>query len=66
VAHLAGRPGFRPAPDTSFAAARAAQLDLLGDLVSAHLDTTALVELIEGGAPLGLPFVPPGAADQRI
>ncbi|HKR50254.1 MAG TPA: cobyric acid synthase [Pseudonocardiaceae bacterium] len=59
VAHLAGRPGFRPAPDTSFAAVRDAQLDLLGDLVSAHVDTAALVELIEGGAPTGLPFVRP-------
>jgi adenosylcobyric acid synthase len=61
VACLAGRPGFRPAPDISFAAARAAQLDLLGDLVEAHLDTTALAELIERGAPPGLPFIPPGA-----
>ncbi|MGH3754065.1 MAG: cobyric acid synthase [Pseudonocardiaceae bacterium] len=60
VACLATRPGFLPAPDTSFAAVRAAQLDLLGDLVSAHLDTDALVELIEGGPPSGLPFVPPG------
>jgi len=60
VAGLAGRPGFLPAPDTSFAAVRAAQLDLLGDLVSTHLDTVALAKLIEDGAPPGLPFVPPG------
>jgi adenosylcobyric acid synthase len=64
VACLAGRPGFRPAPDTCFAAVRAAQLDLLGDLVSAHLDTAALTELIEHGPPAGLPFVPPGTDDQ--
>ncbi|MDQ3761669.1 MAG: cobyric acid synthase [Actinomycetota bacterium] len=64
VAHLAGRPGFRPAPDTSFAALRAAQLDLLGDLVCAHLDTDALLELIEHGPPADLPFIPPGTADQ--
>lgn len=63
VADLAGRRGFRPAPETSFAAARAAQLDLLGDLVAAHLDTSALSELIERGAPAGLPFVPPGTGD---
>ncbi|MGH3872122.1 MAG: cobyric acid synthase [Pseudonocardiaceae bacterium] len=63
VAHLAGRPGFRPAPDTSFADVRAAQLDLLGDLVAVHLDTTALAELIEGGAPPDLPVIPPGADD---
>ncbi|MGH3884795.1 MAG: cobyric acid synthase, partial [Pseudonocardiaceae bacterium] len=60
VARLAGRPGFRPAPDTSFTAVRTAQLDLLGDLVSAHLDTTALADLIEHGAPPALPFIPPG------
>jgi adenosylcobyric acid synthase len=63
VAHLAGRPGFQPAPDTSFAAVRATQLDLLGDLVEAHLDTDALLELIEHGPPLGLPVVPPAADD---
>jgi adenosylcobyric acid synthase len=60
VACLARRSGFLPASDTSFAAVRAAQLDLLGDLVSTHLDTAALTRLIEGGAPAGLPFVPPG------
>jgi len=63
VACLAGRPGFRPAPDTSFAAMRAAQLDLLGDLVSTRLDTDALLNLIEHGPPPNLPFIPPGADD---
>ncbi|MGB6165137.1 MAG: cobyric acid synthase [Pseudonocardiaceae bacterium] len=63
VACLADRPGFRPAPDTSFAAARAAQLDLLGDLVSTHLDTNALLEVIEHGPPPSLPLVAPGTAD---
>ncbi|HEY2766506.1 MAG TPA: cobyric acid synthase [Pseudonocardiaceae bacterium] len=61
VARLGGRDGFRVAPDTCFAAVRAAQLDLLGDLVQTHLDTTALAELIEQGTPGRLPFVPPGA-----
>ncbi|MGC1732658.1 MAG: cobyric acid synthase [Pseudonocardiaceae bacterium] len=61
VAHLADRPGFRPAPDTSFAALRGAQLDLLGDLVAAHLDTDALLDLIEHGSPPQLPIVAPGA-----
>jgi adenosylcobyric acid synthase len=42
---------------------RAAQLDLLGDLVEAHLDTTAMTELIEHGAPSGLPFLPPGTGN---
>jgi adenosylcobyric acid synthase len=53
--------GFTPAADTCFADVRAAQLDLLGDLVERHLDTDALWRLIEHGAPPDLPFVPPGA-----
>ncbi|MFI6160730.1 cobyric acid synthase [Micromonospora haikouensis] len=61
AARLAGRTGFRVAPDTSFAAARERSLDLLGDLVEEHLDTAALWRLIESGPPAGLPFVPPGA-----
>jgi adenosylcobyric acid synthase len=65
VACLADRPGFRPAPDTSFTTVRAAQLDLLGDLVEAHLDTAAMAELIEHGAPSGLPFIPPGTGNPQ-
>jgi adenosylcobyric acid synthase len=64
VADLAGRRGFHPAPDTSFAVVRAAQLDQLGDLVSAHLDTNALLELIEHGPPPAQPIVPPGRVDR--
>jgi adenosylcobyric acid synthase len=60
VAAAAGR-RFVPAPGTDFAALREAQLDRLGDLVEEHLDTAALLRLIEDGAPAGLPFVPPGA-----
>ena len=41
VAEQAGGAGFRRA-DTSFAAERAAQLDLLGDLVEPHLDAAAV------------------------
>jgi adenosylcobyric acid synthase len=63
MAFLAGRPGFRPAPDTSFAVVRAAQLDLLGDLVATHLNTDALLDVIEQGPPPNLPFIPPGATD---
>ncbi|KWX10296.1 hypothetical protein TR74_04470, partial [Carbonactinospora thermoautotrophica] len=59
VARAAGR-DFTPAADISFEAARQRRLDLLGDLVAEHLDTGALWRLIEGGAPAGLPFVPPG------
>jgi adenosylcobyric acid synthase len=53
--------GFQVAADTRFAEVRAAQLDLLGDLVERHLDTDAIWRLIEHGAPPGLPFVPPGS-----
>jgi adenosylcobyric acid synthase len=58
VARLAGR-DFAPAPDTDFAKLREARLDALGDLVADHLDTAALARLISGGAPPGLPVVPP-------
>ncbi|MFI7605636.1 cobyric acid synthase [Micromonospora sp. NPDC049366] len=61
AARLAGRRGFRVAPDTSFAAARERSLDLLGDLVEEHLDTAALWRLVETGPPANLPFIPPGA-----
>ena len=57
VAQRAGRDGFEPAADTSFAALREAQLDLLGDLVEEHLDCDALMRLLDGGAPGGLPSV---------
>jgi adenosylcobyric acid synthase len=70
VAAHAGRRGFVPAPDTDFAAERAAQLDLLGDLVERHLDLDALREVIDRGAPAGLPTLhstlqPDGAAAAR-
>ena len=57
AANLAGRGGFRAAEDTVFADIRDAQLDLLGDLVTEHLDTDALRRLLDGGAPPGLPPV---------
>jgi adenosylcobyric acid synthase len=59
VADAAGRdwtPGGR-----SFEQVRQARLDALGDLVADHLDTGAVLRLLEDGAPPGLPFVPPGA-----
>ncbi|MGW0070050.1 cobyric acid synthase, partial [Streptosporangium sandarakinum] len=49
-----------PAPDVSFAALREERLDALGDLVEHHLDTGALLRLLEHGAPEGLPVLPPG------
>lgn len=55
IADEAGRE-FTPAPDTNFAAIREERLDLLGDLVAAHLDTEAIARLIETGPP-ALPSV---------
>jgi adenosylcobyric acid synthase len=45
----------------AFAQVRQVRLDALGDLVADHLDTAAVLRLLEHGAPPGLPFVPPGA-----
>jgi adenosylcobyric acid synthase len=62
LARVAAQAGldYRPA-GVSFAAERERQLDALGDLIARHLDTTALLRLISGGTPAGLPFLPPGA-----
>ncbi|MBL7499798.1 cobyric acid synthase [Frankia sp. CNm7] len=60
VAARAGSP-WRPRGEVSFAAVRQRRLDVLGDLVAEHLDTGALLALLAGGPPAGLPFVPPGA-----
>ncbi|MGW5383041.1 cobyric acid synthase [Nocardia sp. NPDC003963] len=57
VARCAGRTGFTVAPGTRVAAVRAAQLDLLADLVSEHLDIAGLDRLLAEGAPVGLPGV---------
>ena len=62
VAELAGR-DFAAAPDTCFAAVRQAQLDVMGDLVAAHLDTAALSQLIGEGPPTGLPVIGPAGAE---
>jgi adenosylcobyric acid synthase len=61
AAGRAGRHGFTVAPGTRFAAVREKALDVLGDLIEEHVDTSALWRLIFDGAPRGLPFVPPGA-----
>jgi adenosylcobyric acid synthase len=56
--HVASVRGRRFVPGTgSFAAAREARLDVLGDLVETHLDTNRLTALIEGGVPADLPRV---------
>jgi adenosylcobyric acid synthase len=54
AAGAAKRDGFTPAPDTDVARARAAQLDVLADLVERHLDTGQLEKLITDG-PVRLP-----------
>ncbi|MFD3704714.1 cobyric acid synthase [Nocardia sp. NPDC058658] len=60
VATRAGRPGFTVARDTSVAAIRSAQLDLLADLAEQHLDLAALDQLIRDGAPADLPVIDTG------
>ncbi|MCW2933800.1 MAG: hypothetical protein JWM19_4762 [Actinomycetia bacterium] len=54
---LAARTGrsFTAAPDVSFAAVRERRYDVLADMIDQHLDTAALLKLINGGAPAGLP-----------
>jgi adenosylcobyric acid synthase len=59
VAAMAGR-RYIPA-GVSFSAERERQLDALGDLIADHLDTAALLRLIEDGVPADVPFIPPGA-----
>jgi adenosylcobyric acid synthase len=59
VAASAGR-AYVPST-ASFAVARAARLDLLGDLAEKHLDVDALLALARDGAP-DVPVLPPGSA----
>ncbi|WP_224390921.1 cobyric acid synthase [Pseudonocardia sp. ICBG1293] len=57
LADESGRAGFRVAQDTSFAAERTRQADLLADLVEHHLDTSSLEHVIGHGAPPDLPVL---------
>jgi adenosylcobyric acid synthase len=59
VAALVGR-SWEPGT-VAFEDVRQARLDVLGDAVADHLDTDAVLRLLEQGATPGLPFVPPGA-----
>ncbi|MFL6062921.1 MAG: cobyric acid synthase [Marmoricola sp.] len=62
LSEVAAATGRTRVPSTvSFAERREARLDLLGDLVTEHLDVDALLDLALGGAPAGLPVLPPGA-----
>jgi len=51
AAAAAGRDGFVVADDVNVAARRDAQLDLMADLLDAHLDVDAIAGLLEGGPP---------------
>ncbi len=59
AAQRAGRDGFVAAASTDFAAIRAGQLDLLGDLVAKHLDTDAVSGLLDSGQRCQSPLGPP-------
>jgi adenosylcobyric acid synthase len=65
---LAERTGrdFTPAPDVSFTAVRERRYDLLADLIGEHADTDALLSLITGGVPVGLPTVVSTLAGLRL
>ncbi|MEJ7632764.1 MAG: cobyric acid synthase [Rubrobacteraceae bacterium] len=55
---VAGERGLDWVPgDESFAAAREAQLEKLGDLVAENIDREALLRLISGGPPRDLPVI---------
>jgi adenosylcobyric acid synthase len=55
---VAGERGLDWSPgEESFAAAREAQLEKLGNLVADHVDREALMRLIDDGQPSGLPVV---------
>jgi adenosylcobyric acid synthase len=63
---VAAQAGVAWTPDPAapgFATHRAAMLDRLADAVADHVDTKALLRLIECGPPSGLPFIPPGAPE---
>jgi len=64
LADLAARTGrdFTPASDVRFTAVRERRYDVLADMISEHLDTAALLALIGGGPPAGLPTVVSGLA----
>jgi adenosylcobyric acid synthase len=51
AALAAGRDGFVGADDVSVPARRDAQLDVMADLLTAHVDVDAVCELLEGGPP---------------
>ncbi|AYY15036.1 cobyric acid synthase [Actinobacteria bacterium YIM 96077] len=53
-----GRP-WRPAGGPGFAEQREIMLDRLADAIADHLDTTAIMRLVDSGLPEGLPVISP-------
>jgi adenosylcobyric acid synthase len=51
VAAAAGRDGFVVADDVDVTGRRDAQIDLMADVLTAHLDIDAVVGLLEHGPP---------------
>jgi len=51
AAAATGRSGFHVAPDVSVPARRDAQLDVMADLLTAHLDLGAVLGLLDGPPP---------------
>ena len=51
AADAAGRTGFEVAADTDVPARRDAQLDVIADLLTAHTDVDAMLNLLDHGAP---------------
>ncbi|MGE2718696.1 cobyric acid synthase [Mycolicibacterium celeriflavum] len=52
VAEASGRSGFVVADDVDVRARRDAQLDLMADLLTSHLDVDAVLSLLDDGAPV--------------
>jgi adenosylcobyric acid synthase len=57
AAAAAGRSGFVVADDVDVAARRDAQLDLMADLITSHVDIDAVIALLEHGPPPKLPLI---------
>ena len=51
VAAAAGRSGFVVADDVDVGARRDAQLDLMADLITSHVDVDAVIDLLQHGPP---------------
>jgi adenosylcobyric acid synthase len=61
LAEVATMVGRTHAPSgVSFVRARQRRLDHLADVIERHVDVDAVVGLIDGGPPPGLPVLPPG------